>query len=160
MAQGQLDLRSRNIVRALANEPDSQLRYVSSVIKVADEAVLDSLHDMGVKIINRRDELLLAFIPIHAIDRIEGLSNVSSFSVGRQSLTLMDEARLMCGATDVMQGEGLPRCYDGTGIVEFIPILICSGGTIGLSLLGSITSLLSPLTETEVEVGTSEGIHI
>ena len=117
MAQGQLDLRSRNIVRALANEPDSQLRYVSSVIKVADEAVLDSLHDMGVKIINRRDELLLAFIPIHAIDRIEGLSNVSSFSVGRQSLPLMDEARPMCGATDVMQGEGLPRCYDGTGIV-------------------------------------------
>ena len=117
IAQGRLDLRSRNIVRALTNEPKSELRYLSSVIKVADDAVLDSLHDMGVKIINRRDELLLAFIPVNAIDRIEGLLNVSSFSVGRQSLPLMDEARPMCGAADVMLGAGLPQSYDGTGIV-------------------------------------------
>lgn len=117
-SQEKIDLRSRQFIRELvANDDNGEEKYVSAIIKISDDRVLSRLTEMGVKLINRRDELLLVYIPASEIDNVEDELMVSHISVGKQCFPLMDKARAMCNVDKVASGDFQYGPYNGSGVV-------------------------------------------
>lgn len=92
-------------------------KYVSGVVKISDNAAIDELKSLGVKIINQRDELLLVFVPVSAIDDVLKIISVATVNIGCVSEPMMNNARAMSNVDIVNNGIDLPQKYDGSGVV-------------------------------------------
>ncbi len=115
LSQSVLDIRSRDYIKTLTISDET--RYVSVIIKLDNENVLDELTQMGVRIINRRDELVLAYVPTDKIDTVSELLSVSNISIGSQSIPLMDKAKAMCNVADATNYSEIVGRFNGQGVV-------------------------------------------
>ena len=75
------------------------------------------MKSFGVKIINRRDELLLVFVPVSAIDDVLKIVSVATMNIGCASEPMMNKARAMSNIDIVNEGIDLPKKYDGSSVV-------------------------------------------
>lgn len=115
--QGKSDLHSRNYIKNLSIEKNEENRYVSAIIKITEDSVIDDLTKLGVKLINRRRELLLVYIPISKIEHVSDMMAISRVGIGTQSLPLMDKARVMGNVDDIISAQSQIGIYDGSGVV-------------------------------------------
>ncbi len=117
-AQRKMDLRSTHQLKKLSVENIQKTeKYVSAIVKVSHEKAIDELKSLGVKIINQRDELLLVFVPVTAIEDVLKIISVATVSIGCASETMMNNARAMSNIDMVNNGIDLPQKYDGSGVV-------------------------------------------
>ncbi|MBQ7042771.1 MAG: S8 family peptidase [Muribaculaceae bacterium] len=117
-AQRKMDLRSTYQLKKLSVESIQKTeKYVSGVVKISDNAAIDELKSLGVKIINQRDELLLVFVPVSAIDDVLKIISVATVNIGCVSEPMMNNARAMSNVDIVNNGIDLPQKYDGSGVV-------------------------------------------
>ena len=120
-------------------------RFEPAVVEVRSEAWLDSLTDAGARILRRRGDLALAYLPIRRdsvspespsrLRRDDGLRQ----SPRRVIRPVLHKAMEWYGAGRVFSGEGLPQGYDGGGIV----VGICDIG-------------IDPLHPTFIDAGSGE----
>lgn len=117
-AQGKMDLRSMHQLKTLSGKGIQKTeKYVSGVVKILDDDAIDGLKSFGVKIINRRDELLLVFVPVSAIDDVLKIVSVATMNIGCASEPMMNKARAMSNIDIVNEGIDLPKKYDGSSVV-------------------------------------------
>lgn len=120
-------------------------RFEPAVVEVRSEAWLDSLTDAGARILRRRGDLALAYLPIRRdsvspespsrLRRDDGLRQ----SPRRVIRPVLHKAMEWYGAERVFTGEGLPQGYDGQGVV----VGICDIG-------------IDPLHPTFIDAGSGE----
>lgn len=120
-------------------------RFEPAVVEVRSEAWLDSLTDAGARILRRRGDLALAYLPIRRdsvspespsrLRREDGLRQ----SPRRVIRPVLHKAMEWYGAGRVFSGEGLPQGYDGGGVV----VGICDIG-------------IDPLHPTFIDAGSGE----
>lgn len=117
-AQRKADLRSMHQLKALSvGNIQKTEKYVSGVVKISHDEAIEELKSLGVKIINQRDELLLVFVPISAIDEVLNIVSIATINIGCASEPMMDKARVMSKIDMVNEGVDLPDKYDGNGVV-------------------------------------------
>lgn len=117
-AQRKMDLHSMHQLKILSVEGIQKTeKYVSGVVRISHEDAIDELKSLGVKIINQRDELLLAFVPVSAIDDVLKIISISAVNIGCASEPMMNKARAMSNIDIVNEGIDLPQKYDVTGVV-------------------------------------------
>lgn len=116
-AHSKLDLRSRDQLKMLSEVSIPEEKYVSAIVKIEKEDAIDELTSLGVKIINKRDNLLLTFVPVSVIDDVLKIISISSVNIGCSSVPMMDKARAMSKIDEVNGGIDLPQKYDGSGII-------------------------------------------
>lgn len=100
--------------RAATRAADLTPAFYPAIIEIDDDSRIDELRAMGVDILRRRDELLLAYIP-STID--PSAIDVTAVCAGRSTSMTMDIARSYAGVDDIATGNGLPHPFDGTGTV-------------------------------------------
>lgn len=118
--RGKLDLMSRSRLTALNLDTIAvaeSLRYVSAILEIDADSAVAQMERMGGKILRRREELLLAYIPLDSIESIEKILSVSRMSVGTTQMPTMDKARTMSRIDDILADENVITNYDGTGVV-------------------------------------------
>lgn len=116
-AHSKLDLQSKHLLNTLSEVSTQKEKYVSAIVKIEQENAVDELISLGVKVINQRDNLVLVFVPISAIDEILKIVSISSVNIGCSSVPMMNKARAMSNVDDVNNGINLPQKYDGSGVV-------------------------------------------
>ena len=101
--------------------------YYSAIIKIDSEDALDRLHNEGVKILRRRDNLALCFVPrakettAQTAQKIKSRNKgVVKVEKGRRVTPSMDKARQWFDAEFIHSGESLIQPYTGKGIVTGI----------------------------------------
>lgn len=101
--------------------PSEDARYYPAVLEVESEQWLDSLESVGAKILHRRGDLALAYIPIDDAGDADGRRKMPPRGGdphrGRIVRPTLDRAMQWYGASRVFSGEGLPRGFDGEGVV-------------------------------------------
>ncbi len=100
--------------------PDA--RYRPAVIEVDSEQYLDSLVKNGTKVLRRRGDLALAYIPIDTVaatSHKRGNAGTPYAATPRRRIIrpALDEAMEWYDAWKVYCGEDLPQGYDGSGVV-------------------------------------------
>lgn len=110
-------------------EADSSAPYVPAIIKLDTDDQLTSLIEEGGILLRRRGDLALMFLPREKtsslIKRAPGEKDKVSDTTpriqpGRRVAPAMDKAREWYGASRILTGEGLPKAYDGKGVVAGI----------------------------------------
>lgn len=118
--RGKLDLMSRSRLTALnldAVGSVEPLRYVSAILKIDADSAVAQIEKMGVSILRRREDLLLAYVPLDSIESIEKILSVSRMSVGTTQMPMMDKARTISRIDDILSNENVINNYDGSGVV-------------------------------------------
>lgn len=117
-AHSALDTRGRLRLKELtADTTEVEPIYVGAIIKIDDEAILSELDRMGVVIFRQRENLLLACVPIDKIEDVSRLTSVQNIRLDAQAAPVMDCARVFGSVDRVAVGVGLPKGYDGSGVV-------------------------------------------
>lgn len=118
VAEGKLDLLSRHTIDLMATEStENKTKYVSAILKITDDADIEFLEVRGVIVLNRRDELLLAFIPLDVVEELSAYTGVSKMSIGKMAIPQLDMARNMATVDAVHAGVDFQQGYDGKGVV-------------------------------------------
>ena len=86
-------------------------------IKVEDPARSAELEGLGVRVITRVQDILVASMPITSAYHVAGLSNVQSVSISGQSHMLLNLSRIEAKVDAVHTGTGLDRSYRGGGTI-------------------------------------------
>lgn len=123
-AADKFDPKSRHIVANLQQTAskipragDQQL-YLPSVIKLKPGETTELLEENGIKIMHRRGNLALAFIPTDDIDFLLTFSGVERISIGDRARITLDKARPFGNVDKVMSpSDEWPLGWDGRGVV-------------------------------------------
>lgn len=107
---------SRNNTTGVA-APD--IREVSAFVTYNDEASLDSMSDMGVKINSRFDGFVTATIPVAALREAASLQGIDYISMGSAVQLKMDEARKNTNINLLHNNTGneFGRAFTGNGVI-------------------------------------------
>lgn len=119
-SNAKLDLPGRDMLKGFVGKEygiEEVRKYTPVIAKIEDEEALTELAALGAVIMNRRDELVLAWIPDDRIEDAAELVSVSRISVGAGMHPFMDKARVMGNVDKIAAGLELPRRYDGEGVV-------------------------------------------
>lgn len=91
-------------------------RYYPMIIRVADaDADLSRLEELGVKVINRREDMVLAFVPREAVEELDNIGTVNRASLGTAMLPQLDKALAATHADRAASTFDTP--YTGRGVV-------------------------------------------
>lgn len=103
---------------------DPETGYSARVLKIDPdniEETLAKMEEQGVRILRRRDNLVLAYIPLTSTQSVRKIRGIRTPAPGpdrgRFNKPLLDEAMKWPGAAAVLSGEGLPQPFDGSGVV-------------------------------------------
>ncbi len=110
------------------NEPEDT--WSPEVIKIYDESEVDSLLNEGVRILRRRGDILLCFVPVPADPASTDNDNNDTRTRARKRVDdrrrhrdvrrpvpTMDKALKWYGADRILTGNSLPQPYTGKGVV-------------------------------------------
>lgn len=107
-------------LRATAETPrsskmrvDAERAYVPAIIEVSEDAVVDSLCELGTLIFGRRGSLVLASVPRGALGEVQDLEGVIYISSTPEISACMDLAR---PATKVDRVQAAPEGLTGRGV--------------------------------------------
>ncbi len=107
-------------------EPEVQngVKYISTFIRVKNEAEISELEAKGVQVQCKfNDGLLTANIPVDSLESVANLSNVQRINVSPLMRPTTNAARTATNTGAVLThsadaiAAGLPKVYDGTGVV-------------------------------------------
>lgn len=98
---------------------DRAAAYYPAIIQLDSEDVaVDRMTADGVRVLRRRDEFVLAFVPYGCLDKIDKYPGVRYVSISRPSIVNLDRAIPMAGVDKIHDGAGaLLHGFDGTGVV-------------------------------------------
>ncbi|MCD8395428.1 MAG: S8 family serine peptidase [Bacteroidales bacterium] len=125
-ASSNLDCRSRLAagIQALGHaQPEafkalSSQSYYPAILRVADDSAIAEMEENGCKILRRRDDLVLAYIPTDQVGWLSTFSRINSASLGNRNIINMDLARPMARVDEaVAPTVEYPNGWDGTGVV-------------------------------------------
>lgn len=103
--------------------------YTPSIVSISEESAIETLESEGVKILRRRGNLLLCYIPVKkttvdsksaqrkAARNIRNIPGIDRIEHGRMLIPTMDLAKKQFGADRIHSGEGLPAAYTGKDVV-------------------------------------------
>ena len=91
--------------------------YISAIIEIESDDVVEELEMRGVVIAYRRQNLLLAYVPADVLSEVDLINHVKRSSVGFSSMPSLDFALPATNADRVLEGENLPSEYSGKGVV-------------------------------------------
>ncbi len=112
-------LQLMNIKKGKQNKVASeQPHFLPSIIKLNEGQDPATLQEYGVKLLHRRDNLQLAFIPIDSLDKILSLSCLSRMSFNQTASPTMNKARPFNNVTAASEpSTTYPNGWDGRGVV-------------------------------------------
>lgn len=117
-AISRLRLRGNPDAGLVSRSSEQTPAYYPVIMQLSDvDKGIDELEADGVIILRRRGDMCLTYVPADKIDIVVAHRFISRMSLGRQSSVSLDEARKWQGADRILSGEGLPRPYDGDGVV-------------------------------------------
>ena len=90
---------------------------VSAYIHLAPGADASALAGLGVEVNLRCGDILTARVPVASLAAVASLPGVEYVQAATPVAPMMDVARPAARVDLVQQGAGLPRAYDGTGVV-------------------------------------------
>lgn len=91
--------------------------YYPAIMKISNDSVLDDFTSLGVIIHRKREELLLAWLPLSKLDTIASLPLVNAVSLSSPMSVTLDKARVMSRVDAVHSALHLPLSYGGKGVV-------------------------------------------
>ncbi len=94
-----------------SNVPEAQV-----FIRVQNPNGITELEQLGVRVITRVNDIVVAWIPITAAYQVAELSNVQSVSISEQSKMLLNLSRVEAKVDAIHAGTGLDRAYRGNGV--------------------------------------------
>lgn len=90
---------------------------VAVIISITDDSALEALEALGAEIINVRADMALVRISPYSLQAAAEIPAVRTVSLGYENKVMMDHARATTHVDDIHAGSGLPRAYDGTGVI-------------------------------------------
>lgn len=142
MCHGQIfDPSSANRIKRIKTssvDGTSSMSYIPMLISIADESAAEELEKAGTVIFNRREDILLACVPVDMVDLIGDIHGIARASAGRMLSGNMDRAREFTGVDKIHAGTGLPQAYNGSGIITgfsdigFDPHHVTFGDRVGM----------------------------
>lgn len=100
----------------VAGASESEPLYSPEIIVVADDDELAALEEAGVIIWHHREDMVLALVPVPE-DAPRKSAPHKGGKNARRAVPVMDVAKTHFDAVSMHSGAGLPRAYDGTGVV-------------------------------------------
>lgn len=97
------------------NAAEDERKYRGVIVRFKDAAELDSLENLGVKILRQRGNLALTFFPVNTTRASS--ENRRARPIERRMFPAMDQARLKYDAFRVTEGTDRTRGYTGRGVV-------------------------------------------
>lgn len=88
--------------------------YIPMIVRLSSP---DAALPEGVVELRRRADMALAYVPSDLVSRLETGGNVARLEGGMPRTLSLDKARTFTGYDAVAAGKGLPRIYDGEGVI-------------------------------------------
>lgn len=116
-ASGPIDILYLESAAVSHSRADAVPPFTPMIIRIADEQAVEQLEAMGVRILHRRDELLLTYVPTEYASEIDGITDVRRTAVARRNRPFLDVARRATHTDDVTAGN-VPGSgsFDGSGV--------------------------------------------
>lgn len=105
-------LQQRQVQRVHAQQERQVQVFVAGSDRVAQ-----AVRQAGGKVSACFDGFVSATVPVSAFGRLEQSAQVSQIDISRRVHLLCDSDRSLARVNQVLSGTGLPRAYDGTGVV-------------------------------------------
>ncbi len=95
------------------------IEMIDAFIDITDHDVIASLKAMGIKVNCEFDGFVTAQIPMTQLEQVHMIPGVTNVEISRIMELCSDSALRVTHAAQVLNGReyGLPRAYDGTGVV-------------------------------------------
>ena len=118
-ADGKLSPEARHLLagRGAVAARTAPAGVVSAYIHLAHGADASALAGLGVEVNLRCGDILTARVPVASLAAVASLPGVEYVQAATPVAPMMDVARPAARVDLVQQGAGLPRAYDGTGVV-------------------------------------------
>ena len=118
-ADGKLSPEARHLLagRGAVAARTAPAGVVSAYIHLAPGADASALAGLGVEVNLRCGDILTARVPVASLAAVASLPGVEYVQAATPVAPMMDVARPAARVDLVQQGAGLPRAYDGTGVV-------------------------------------------
>lgn len=118
-ADGKLSPEARHLLagRGTVAARTAPAGVVSAYIHLAHGADASALAGLGVEVNLRCGDILTARVPVASLAAVASLPGVEYVQAATPVAPMMDVARPAARVDLVQQGAGLPRAYDGTGVV-------------------------------------------
>ena len=118
-ADGKLSPEARHLLagRGSVAARTAPAGVVSAYIHLAHGADASALAGLGVEVNLRCGDILTARVPVASLAAVASLPGVEYVQAATPVAPMMDVARPAARVDLVQQGAGLPRAYDGTGVV-------------------------------------------
>lgn len=111
--KGNIKLKSTNtLIREIEG-----VNYVDMFIELTDPQAVSEIENLGGMVGVQFGNLITATIPVNQIETISTLGKVKRMDIARLARTKNDVARTSVGMDNVLAGTGLPKSYDGTGVI-------------------------------------------
>lgn len=135
-AQSKMDISSRARLRAashgiefvndakgnasLHRAPARKNASVDAFIFISDESAIDRLAEAGATVASVRGNMVMASVPVSAIDAVNDIEGVERISLSKPVKAKMDIVRQVTGIDKIHSGEGLDAPYTGKGVLAGI----------------------------------------
>lgn len=111
-------MRSLHQTATKAPQANNHQLYLPAIIKLEPGETTGELEENGVKIMHRRDNLILAFIPTDDIDFLLTFSGVERISLSDRARITLDKARPFGNVDKIISpSDEWPKGWDGRGVV-------------------------------------------
>lgn len=90
---------------------------ILAIVEYSDKTAIEQIIEMGCEVRHESDGFLIAIIPTAKLEDVATITGVDRVSPARKLSKKLDVARGLTKANAIHSGSGLPKAYDGTGVV-------------------------------------------
>lgn len=95
---------------------ESETIYTSAIIEIDDDSAIEAIEAIGAKIMHRRNNFLLTYVPEDSLEALDRFHKVAGCSVSLPAEMCLDRAVVATNVDKILKSDGFPAGYTGKGV--------------------------------------------